>query len=224
MRQRPDCSGIVNIRLINQCHSSADPRKAEFERLRTSLLAAKQVIITTAGALRSSISLVEELRLINQPQQNVIQLQSFQTDKGVKNRIFRGALHLSAIENMALGRTILVLDAVIRECDYSGATFKAWLSSVNTQPLRNLLRDSKGAHPSIRSFLGHSRTRGIKLDIEPMLPDLVNIWSTSGKMQINPERVRSLIENYYPVAFKIKPHELMQPVFETARKHLKEME
>ena len=54
-------------RLIRQCRSSADPRESEFIHLKERLSEAKELVVTTAGALRSSAILVEELPLMGQP-------------------------------------------------------------------------------------------------------------------------------------------------------------
>jgi len=51
-------------RLIRQCRSSADPRESEFIHLKQRLSEAKELVVTTAGALRSSAILVEELPLM----------------------------------------------------------------------------------------------------------------------------------------------------------------
>jgi len=211
-------------RVIRQCRSTADSRKEEFERLKASLLAAKQVTITTAGALRSSIDFVEELALINQLQPEVVPFPSTRTNPDVKNRTFRGIVLLSADEAKALGRTILVLDAVVRKCDHSAATFKTWRAQHRSQPLKYLLKKSDGTHHFIRDFLFRASNRGITLDIETVLSDLTNIWSEAEAELINLEHVRALVETYYPVAFEIKAHEFMPAIFEAARNHLKERE
>src|SRR5258708_7050491 len=54
-------------RVIRECNSRADPRKEEFVRLKKALSEAEKVTVTTAGALRSSTSFLEELSLIDQP-------------------------------------------------------------------------------------------------------------------------------------------------------------
>src|SRR5438552_1857138 len=52
-------------RVIRQCRSSADTREADFAGLKAVLSEISQVTVTTAGALRSSTSFVEELALID---------------------------------------------------------------------------------------------------------------------------------------------------------------
>src|SRR5260221_392230 len=54
-------------RVIRACRSSAHPHENEFARLKAMLEGGK-VVVTTAGALRSSTSFIEELSLIDQPE------------------------------------------------------------------------------------------------------------------------------------------------------------
>jgi hypothetical protein len=205
-------------RVIRHCQSTADDRKNEFVRLKARLLEAKQVNVTTAGALRSATSFVEEISLIDQPQR-FVQTRQMQPVLRKTIPIFRGNLRLSADKAKALSRSVLILDAIVRQRDHSEATFKSWRGK-NGQPMKHLLINNHTSYPNLRSFLFGSTNRGITLDFEMLLEELAHIWLEAGKSEFNQENIRVMINNYFPIALKIKGHETMGVVFEAARKHL----
>ena len=127
-------------------------------------------------------------------------------------------LRLSALEAKILSRTVLVLDAVIREEDHSGATFRGWRQhTVNKGPrFRQLKRDA--TYPTLHSLLFGTKRGGITLDFERLLLELSKMWSDATTTQFDPNRIRNLISGYFPIAFKIKnEEENMRSIFETAR-------
>ena len=99
-------------RVLDKCRSTADPRKDAFVWLKEKL-AANQISVTTAGALRSSADFVEELPLIDQPFQ-AKQLHSLEEISQSETPTFQGVLRFSALEAKIFGRTRMILDAVIR--------------------------------------------------------------------------------------------------------------
>lgn len=206
-------------RLIRQCRSSADPRESEFTRLKNVLLEAKQVTVTAAGARRSPARFVEELPLIDQPKLAAIP-RRIEQDPPKKSRSFRGVLHLSANEAKALARCVMILDAVIRGFDHSAATFKDWRGKDRTQPLKVLLKKNTGVHPTLDVFIFEKANRGITLDFEMMLSELVEIWSSARNRPLDREQIRTLINRYYPIADVVKGREQMPGIFNVARKHL----
>lgn len=208
-------------RVIRQCRTSADPRGSEFASLKATLSQATQVTVTTAGALRSSTAFVEELPLIDQPKM-AAPLRAIQEDRQDQSRVFQGILRLSAHEAKALARCIMILDAVIRHRDHSSATFHAWRGQARTQPLKRLLSENNGNHPALRAFVFEAQNRGITVDFEQVLAEVVEIWSAARGGQLDPEHTRRLVSGYFPVALPIRGHEQMTGVFETARKHLAE--
>lgn len=205
-------------RVIRQCQSTADPRESEFAHLRALLSDANYLMITTAGALRSSASFVEELPLIDQDQpMQVAPSREVNQENKERKREFRGVLRLHADETKALSRCVMILDAVTRRHDFSKATMHSWRQKA---PLRQLLSKNGDRHPALRAFIFETQGRGITLDFEVVLSELVEIWSTAGTTQLNPEHIRALVSDYYPAASAVKGHDLMAAVFETARSFL----
>jgi hypothetical protein len=79
-----------------------------------------------------------------------------------------------------------------------------------------LKRDT--ACPTLHSLLFEARRGGITLDFETLLSELSKMWSDATKSQFEPERVRTLISGYFPVASEIKREEESMPsIFESAR-------
>jgi hypothetical protein len=208
-------------RLIRQCRSSADPRESEFARLKGLLSEVKQVIVTTAGALRSPARFIEELPLLDQPKLAAVP-QRVEQDTREERRNFNGILRLSASQAKALTRCALVLDAVIRGFDHSATTFKIWRGQDRSQPLKVLLKKNRGIHPTLQVFILEKANCGLTLDFEMMLSELVEIWSSARNKALERERIRTLINRYYPVAYDIEAREQMPGIFEIARKHLSE--
>jgi hypothetical protein len=209
-------------RVIRQCRSAADPRESEFVNLKATLSNANRRTITTAGALRLSSCFVEELPLIDQDQTTMVApLREAKLDsREVKKYCFQGVLRLSEREAKALGRCVMVLDAVIRQRDHSIALFHAWRAQDRSQPLKQLLLKSSDGRPALRAIVFETKGRGITLGLDAMLSELVEIWSGGGTPQIDTEHVRALINSYYPAASAIRGHDRMTAVFETARKFL----
>jgi hypothetical protein len=206
-------------RVICQCRTSADPREPEFVRLKAILSQVSQVTVTTAGALRSSTAFVEELPLMDQPKL-AAQARAIQEDQEDKARAFQGVLRLSAHEAKALARCVMILDAVLRRRDHSSATFHAWRGQARSQPLKRLLTENKGSHPALRALVFEAQNRGITVDFEKVLSELVEIWSAARGNSLDPEHTRKLVSRYFPVALPIRGHEQMAGIFEIARKQL----
>jgi hypothetical protein len=208
-------------RVIRQCRSCADSREAAFAGLKTVLSNVSYVTVTTAGALRSSTIFVEERPLMDQPN-GAVRPPDVQQDQEAKKRAFRGELRLSAEEAKRLSRCVMILDAVIRHNDHSNANSHNWRAQARSQPLKGLLSENSESHPALRAFVFETRNRGIKLDFEAVLSELVEVWSAFRETQLDREHIRSLVNSYYPVASAIKGHDQMVVVFETARKHVSE--
>lgn len=209
-------------RVIRQCRSKADPREGDFARLKDALSEAVQVAVTTAGAIRSSARFVEELPLLDQPKCATEAPPIHKGAPTAENRSFHGVLRLSQNERKALSRCVLVLDAVVRNFDHSDATFKNWRGQDNSQPLKYFLKRNPGIHPTLRSFILETGNRGVTLDFEIMIDELVALWSSAPNVPPHREWIRGLMLRYYPIASQIKSHETMPRVFETANKQLSE--
>ena len=206
-------------KVIRDCRSRADSRENEFLKLKVMLSKAEKIFVTSAGALRSSTVFVEELSLIGQPT-GIVQNQTNEKILCDEVQNFKGTLRLSGDKAAFLGRAILILDAVIRQCDHSDATFKGWRQTDRTQPLKKFLKKNKAAYPQLCAFISDKGYSGITLDFEKIASELVEIWGRSGNSKINQEDVRRLINLYFPVAVKINASDRMPAIFEEARNFL----
>jgi hypothetical protein len=206
-------------RVIRASRSSAHPHEEEFIKLKTALSKSEQIVVLTARALRSSIDFLEEFSLIDQPEK-IVQMQSVQEISHENNSEqtpdFRGTLRLNAEKAKALGRPILILDAAIRQQDHSDGEFRGWRNNATNK----LLKEHRTAYPCLCSFLDERSFVGITLDFEKLVSELVAKWSDASTTQMDQERIRSLINRYFPIAIKIKLNDRMSAVFDSARKFL----
>lgn len=207
-------------RVIRQCRSTADPRHSEFVKLKDAILNAEHVQVMTAGALRSSTRFVEELPLLDQPNAATRQVARAPAPAEGSRR-FVGTLRLGADDAYALSRCILVLDALVRKADHSTAAFRSWRGQYRSQPLKKTLLDNENSYPALRAFiLRDANYRGLTLDIDPVLGELLELWAATGAEGIGRERAVAFIESYFPAALEVSGEQPMTEVFEIARPHL----
>lgn len=207
-------------RVIKLCRSTADSRLSELAKLREALQSTSNVLVTTAGALRSATEFVEELRLLDQPQSGALRALATTTEP-VPPREFRGTLRLGAEDASCLTRCILVLDALVRKMDHSTAIFRAWRGQTRSQPPKRTLADNPQKFPAVRSFiLRDTAYRGLTLDIEPVLTELIELWQSSGNRDFDRGHAVAFLSSYFPVARNHSGEHPMSQVFDVARQHL----
>lgn len=209
---------------MEECRSTRDSRLSALEDLRRTLDGVA-VTVKTACALRSSpYRMIEELPLIDQPR--LTHSGEFKRDRirdkgdlgeGEESRSFRGTLRLVAEEVKALGRCVMILDAVIRGDDFSKATFHSWREKA---PLKRLLRKEAKKPPVLKQLVLGIQNKGTELSFETLLSELAGIWQNNNGGSFNLERARDLINHYFPVALGIKGQSRMPDIFETARKYI----
>jgi len=209
-------------RVISQCQSTGDSRQAGFKRLKELLEQGVPFIVRTACALRSSIEIIEELSLIDQPQ--IVELTENQQNESHDEAIeataqnFQGILRLDGESVKALGRCVLILDSIIRHNDHSNARCHSWRDKA---PLKRILKDDVDGNPILKQLiLLKPGTIGMRIDFEALLSELIVIWENAPE-KLAFEDVRRLIREYYPVASRIRGHAQMGKVFEEARKYIK---
>jgi hypothetical protein len=209
---------------MEECRSTRDSRVSALEDLRRTLDGVA-VTVKTACALRSlPHKIIEELPLIDQPR--LAHSGEFKRDRigdkgdlgeGEESRSFRGTLRLAAEEVKALGRCVMILDAVIRGDDFSKATFHSWREKA---PLKRLLRKGAKKPPVLKQLVLEVHNKGTELSFETLLSELAGIWHNNDGGSFNLERARDLINHYFPVALGIKGQSRMPDIFETARKYI----
>ncbi len=208
-------------RKIADCKSTADPREESLTHLENAFRGMIPVVVKTAGALRSSTwngQLEEELTIAGnslhyQPHDSRLD-EDLTTEEDLRQApLLRGNFRLDVEKARALRRCFLILDAVIRQDDHSSATIHSWLPK---SPLKSLLkRMNEKPQDLVRFIFPTDSNKGIKLDFETLLSDLVEIWSKhDGKL--DRELGRYLISNYFPIAVGIGGNEKMDRIFEIA--------
>jgi len=213
------CAGFIQYldRVIEDCDSRADPRETKIAFLRHALAQNPPVTVKTAAALRSSTTFLEETPLTDQtssvrahetPHYNV----SAEQRAGREQQVLRGILKLDGEESKALRRCVMILDAVIQQRDHTGANFHSWRLKA---PLKNQLTRMIEKSPTLERFILHQQNSGITIDLEALLSELIELWAKDGK-QIDLEVARKLAEDYLPTARKIRPHDKMKLIFESA--------
>jgi len=203
-------------RIREECHSRADARGHEFARLKKTL-GSVRLVVKTACALRSSTDIIEEWPLMDQPEtsqsQGAQQTSDKEEGKEGELHLFHDTEEMSAKRAKAMGRCVMVLDAVIRGKDVSDATLHAWRPK---SPLKTLLKTNDS--PILRELFETHNTM-LKLDFEALLSELLAIWQ-GVRPDLHREGVRCLISGYFPTALDIPKSKLMKEIFDTARRHL----
>lgn len=207
-------------RVVKQCRTRADPRLPAFAALKDFLLQADTITVFTAGALRISRRYVEKLPLMRQPYlKHVIRPVKTTTDHSID---FRGKPRLIPRDRKTLFRAVLVLDAVVRECDYSGATFKNWLN-LRTQPIKVAVREAPEKYPVLDAFLRADTRSGGSVDCEGIAQELSALWSTTRELRLEGQHVSRLVERFFPVVSSLRSADPVATAFDKAKSVLGEV-
>ena len=204
-------------RVIRQCKSNAHPHESDFIQLKNLLSTAEEIVVTTAGGLRSGTTFVEERPLMDQPETGGHIAVAKEELSHQRTPEFRGVLRLSQQDSQALARTVIVLDAVIGDDHHSAATFHSWRAK---HPLKRLLSKNGGQKTELHKLVLNAENRGITLDFEKMLSELGEIWSNFYEEAGIPDGIRRVVNEYYPSASAIRGENRMPSIFEKALKHL----
>ena len=213
-------------RVIEKCDSTADPREPQINLLMDVLTQHAMVTVKTAAALRSSTTFLEESPLTDQANltqshgalHNYTLHETSHHNIPTEGRIarkqpaVRGVCRLDPGQSKALRRCILILDSIVRHANQSSAIYNHWRVR---PPLKRQLWQTAEKYPTLDLFILKQENSGITIDLDAVLAELVTIWAESGR-QIDIEDVRNLIEDYFPIATKIRPNDEMHSIFEAA--------
>lgn len=208
-------------RKIADCKSTADPREESLVHLENAFRGMIPVIVKTAGALRSSTwngPLEEESTITGNSmhyQPHDTRLDEDHTDKENTKQVslLRGSLKLNRHKTEQLRRCVMILDALVRQDDHSSRTVRGWIPNA---PLKLLLKQMSKKPSGLEKFISpEDAHKGIRLDFEVLLSDLIEIWSKHDE-KIGLELGRYLISNYFPLVAEISGNEKMDRVFEVA--------
>ena len=210
--------------VIKDCDSRADPRRAKIEMLEGILSKDTPISVRTAGALRSGVKFLEDSPLIDQADQvqfSPIKQDRFPANQRSDPRTLRvdGMVKLTPDQNKSLRRCVLILDAVVRQADYSGATYKSWRQKA---PLLSLLEGMIEKPPTIKRLVLGQNNSGITINFETLIAELGELWSKSSgsSKPIDMRTTKNLLANYFSIAEKVRPQDKMSDIFETASKFL----
>jgi hypothetical protein len=217
------CSAFIDYldRVIKDCDARADQREFQIEQLKKLLSQNIPITVKTAGALRSDTTFLAEAVLTDQangPEANAASGYHLHATRKIvsKELAMRGRLRLSPEESKGLRRCIQILDAIIRERDFSNTIFRHWRLKT---PLKNLLGEMPEKPHTLADFVLNPQNKhasGIAIDFEAVLEELVGVWAKDGR-QIELEDARKLVNDYFPLAMGIGSHDGMDHVFAAAR-------
>jgi len=200
--------------VISQCRSTADPRLHEFESLRGWLSSGVSVSVHTAGALRTSADLVEDLPLIDHPE-GPISVPSYAPEASAPFA-FNGDRRLTRAESEGVRRAVRILHAVIVGRDHSGGSLKSW-RNLRQKPLDRAVTKDPARYPNLHKLLNTNVEHGLRVNCDGLSAELATIWREFEGKRITAERSATLISAFFSVAVSFAEHDSMRACFERAR-------
>jgi hypothetical protein len=200
--------------ILEQCRVTADPRLEAFQHLKEFIAPKSNVVVRTAGALRTSLDLFEAFPLRDQPDQSPVRLIAA-SPPPPSMPPFEGKKRLSRNEIDGLRRVVRILHAVMVGKDHDGGTLKTW-RNLRRKPLDTVLKAEGDRFPELRRLVSFITQSGSAFDCEKIVNELAELWSTDGR-DTAPQQVRLWIKEFHPIALSFPNHEPMRNVFERAR-------
>jgi hypothetical protein len=204
--------------VISACHATADPRLEGLEELKNILRASPLTSVHTAGALRTSVDLIEDLPLIDQPGRSIPAL--VEPPKPLSSFSFNGERRLTRADSDGVRRTIRILSAVVVGRDHSGGTMHSW-QNIRQKPLDRSVAKEHNRYPHLRKFLTSKTEHGLNVNCDKLAGELALLWSAESNQTMNPQDIATVIGKFIPVAVTFKAHEPMEKVFDKAREMLR---
>jgi hypothetical protein len=203
--------------VLERCRSNTDPRLPALQALRATLAGQLDVVVRTAGALRTPGDLIEVFPLMDQAVG--LPVKSLVTH-AVRPRFFafEGERRLGRDELDGLRRVVRTLHAVVVGKDHSSGTLKGFFN-LNRKPLETALNGESTRFPALSRLISPSDYSGAAIDCEKILNELRDLWSPM-RSDAYPERIREWIRDFHPIASALPQHEPMQDVFDQARRVL----
>jgi hypothetical protein len=199
-----------------QCRATADPRITSITRLKDILQKCETIVVVTAGCQRDSFDSIEELPLVDQ-NHGPRPRQAHVAQKASRS-VLTGDATLSPIDRKNLSRTILILDAVVRGWDKSGASFRAWRNS-RIQPLRATLRANPGRFLELDVLMLGNKL-GVQVNVDRLAAELASIWISISRKQYTPDSVVRALQQYLRIASGLPSSIAVREAFERARPFL----
>jgi hypothetical protein len=201
------------LRVLQKCRTTADPRVEDIQRVLDGLAGSTKIGMWSAGALRQLPRIVERLPLIDQGRES--DGVSIYPQAEARPDPFEGEISLSARQHKNLSRSILILDALIRGWDNSGASLRAWRSS-RSQPLRRYVEKHSVDFPTLSALLIGQKT-GSRLMIEDVAREVSVIWNGLQPDRHTEATVRAALSRFMPIDLTLDPNAPVRIAFEKAR-------
>lgn len=201
------------VRVIDRCRASADPRAENIQALYDVLVRPSAVVsVWTVGALRQAPYFVERLPLIDQGA--LPESSDWRPQQGLQ-RSLGGKVTLSPRNHKTLSRSILILDAIVREWDKSDATLRAWVN-LRSQPLRQQIRNAPHDYPALTSLLLTTKL-GVQIVTEDVAQEISTIWNQFQSGMHSADSVVLALEAFLPIDRSLDPNASVRIAFEKAR-------
>jgi len=200
--------------VLDRCRVNTDPRLPALQGLKGVFAGQLNVVVRTAGALRTSGDLLEVFPLMDQSGESPVRSAATYTAPQPLF-VFEGERRLSRDELDGLRRVVRILHAVIVGKDHSSGTLKGFFN-LNRKPLELALDGEPGRYPELSRLISPSDYSGAAIDCETILQELRELWSAD-RADADPENIRSWVKDFHPIASALPQHEPMQSVFDRAR-------
>lgn len=200
--------------VISQCRSTADPRLEAIDKLKGILAGNSTISVHTAGGLRTSADLVEDLPLIDQPEPFTAPVSAPVGSSSLF--LFHGEPRLTRAESDGVRRAVRILHAVVVGRDHSGGTMKSW-RNLRQKPLDRAVSKDSARYPHLHKLLTSKTESGLRINCDKLSAELALLWRAAGNESLTAERIATLISTFVPVAVSFAEHEPMQNVFDRAR-------
>jgi hypothetical protein len=201
--------------VLKRCQTTADQRFKTFQDLRKFLSKHPTIVVRTAGALRTSLDLLEVFPLIDQPKGPLREFAVADTTDR-PSFICEGEHRLSRDEVQGLWRVVRILHAIVVGKDHNNGTLETGAGLLRKLFDTALNRPPNRTYPELKKLHSPDSKYGVKIDCDKIVTELADLWTVGGN-DATPAGVRSWINAFYPVACSFQRRERMRNVFERAR-------
>jgi hypothetical protein len=199
--------------ILDECRRRTDRRFDAFQNLKSVLNAQTNVIVRTAGALRTSADLLEVFPLRDQPDQSPVLPDAVDVQPEAAF-VFDGERLLVRKDLDVLRRVVRILHAVATRDDHSGGVLDGFS---RRNPLRRALEGQSDLYPELSKLVSPNDRTGARVNCGLVTNELAALLATTDQHPGTSD-IRRWIEELHPAASRFSKQERMQVVFEQVRK------
>jgi hypothetical protein len=200
--------------VLQKCRITADPRSQDIQEVLDFLARSTKITIWTAGSLRQQPWFVERLPLIDQG--HMSDDTSYDARAEEEPESLEGEVSLSARRHKNMSRSILILDALIRGWDNSGASLRAWRGA-RSQPMRRYVKEHAAEFPALFALLLGQKT-GSRVMVDDVVREVAVIWNGLQPGVHTEASVRAVLARFMPVDLTLDQYAPVGIAFEKARR------